>query len=78
MNTLELVNAAIAGDREGATKAFNDVMGLKVTDALELKKVEVASNLITTQEAEQEQNETEELQAEVSGGSEDEQSAAAE
>lgn len=50
MNTVELVNLALAGDRDALSSAFNATMAAKVTDALEIKKVEIASNLLGTEE----------------------------
>jgi len=50
MNTVELVNLALAGDRDALSSAFNTTMAAKVTDALEIKKVEIASNLLGTEE----------------------------
>lgn len=49
MDTVELVNLAIAGDREALVAAFDNAMAAKVTDALEIKKVEIASNLLDTE-----------------------------
>lgn len=48
--SLQAVTAAIAGDREGFQKAFSDAIANKVTDALEVKKVEIASNLLGVQD----------------------------
>ena len=48
--SLQAVTAAIAGDKEGFQKAFNDAIANKVTDALEVKKVEIASNLLGVQD----------------------------
>ena len=49
MSTLELIDLAIAGDKEALSTAFNNAMAAKVTDALEIKKVEIASNLLGTE-----------------------------
>jgi hypothetical protein len=38
MDTVELINLAIAGDKEGLSAAFNNAMAAKVSDALEIKK----------------------------------------
>ena len=51
MDTVELVNLAIAGDKEALMAAFDNAMAAKVTDALEIKKVEIASNLLGTEDA---------------------------
>lgn len=67
MTTLDMVNAALSGDKEGFQAAFDAAFGEKVTDALEVKKVEIASSLITP---EVETNEVETDQSEVDVGSE--------
>lgn len=66
MDTLELVNLALSGDREATTAAFQQAMAAKVTDALEIKKVEIASNLLGTEET---SDETTEPTIEVDGSS---------
>jgi hypothetical protein len=48
--SLQAVTAAIAGDKEGFLNAFNGAIASKVTDALEVKKVEIASNLLGVQD----------------------------
>lgn len=53
MDTLELVNLAIAGDKDALETAFNAAMATKVSDALEIKKVEIASNLLDTEETDE-------------------------
>jgi hypothetical protein len=73
METMDLINAAISGDKEGVENAFNAAIAAKVSDALEVKKVEVASNLITPQESENE-NEPETVETEVDGSSEEQSS----
>lgn len=70
MNTIDLVNAAIAGDRDAVMAAFDTTMAQKVTDALELKKVEIASNLLTPQE-EVTSDESTETATEVDGSAND-------
>jgi len=67
MTTLDMVNAALSGDKEAFQAAFDAAFGEKVTDALEVKKVEIASSLITP---EVETNEIERDQSEVDVGSE--------
>lgn len=66
MNTVELVNLALAGDKEAVAAAFQQTMAAKVTDALEIKKVEIASNLLGTEET---SDETTEPTIEVDGSS---------
>lgn len=63
MSTLDLVNAALTGDKEAFTAAFNNEIGARVTDALEVKKVELASSLINAEE----ENEVEATQVEIDG-----------
>ena len=65
METIDLVNAAIAGDQGAFKAAFDSAMAARVTDALEVKKVEIASSLLTP---EVETNEVETDQVEVDGG----------
>jgi len=64
MNTIDMVTAALSGDKEAFQSAFNDVIVNKVSDALEIKKVEVASTLITPEE---ETNEPETTEIEIDG-----------
>ena len=64
MNTLDLVNLALSGDQEAVAAAFQQTMAAKVTDALEIKKVEIASNLLGTEET---SDETTEPTIEVDG-----------
>lgn len=64
MNTIDMVNAALSGDKEAFQAAFNATIADKVSDALEVKKVEVASSLITPQE---DTNELETNEVEVDG-----------
>lgn len=64
MTTLDMVNAAISGDKEAFQAAFDATFADKVTDALEVKKVEIASSLITP---EVETNEVQTSQVEVDG-----------
>jgi len=71
---VSIVDAAIAQDKDAFMQAFNNAISQKVVDALEVKKVEIASNLIGTQEVET--NEIETTQAEVDGSSDGESIAA--
>jgi len=64
MNTIDMVNAALSGDKEAFQAAFTAAMNDRVTDALEVKKVEVASALLTPQE---ETNEIETTEVEADG-----------
>lgn len=60
-----IVDAALAQDKDAFMQAFNNAISQKVVDALEVKKVEIASNLLGTQEVET--NEIETTEAEVDG-----------
>jgi hypothetical protein len=51
MDGIKIVDAVVAGDKEAFMSAFNAALSSRVTDALEIKKVEVASTLITPEEA---------------------------
>ena len=73
METVDLINAAMTQDKEAFAAAFQAAIADKVTDALEVKKVELASTLITP---EVEMNEVETTEVEVDGS--DESAAAAE
>lgn len=66
MENINIVDAAIANDKEAFMQAFSAAINTKVLDALELKKVEVASTLITPPE-EVSTNEVETNTPEVSG-----------
>lgn len=63
-SVLDTVNAAIMGDREGFAKGFESLIATKVGDALEIKKVEVASSLLSPVEV---TNEIENTETEVDG-----------
>lgn len=67
MNAVELIDLAIAGDKESLSTAFNNAMAAKVSDALEIKKVEIASNLLGTENS----NETTDITSEVDGANGD-------
>ena len=71
---VDIVNAAIAQDKDAFMQAFNNAITAKVSDALDVKKVEIASNLLGTQEVET--NEIETTQTEVDGSSDGETVAA--
>jgi hypothetical protein len=59
METVDLVTAVISGDKDGASAAFNAMIAGKVSDALELKKVELATTLLSPEEAVDEPTESE-------------------
>jgi hypothetical protein len=67
METLNLINAALSQDKEGFAAAFQAAIANKVTDALEVKKVEMASTIITPETIEVETNEVETNQSEIDG-----------
>ena len=64
MSSLDIVNAALMGDREALVAAFNSEVAGRVTDALEVKKVEIASTILNTEEP---PNEVETTEVEVDG-----------
>lgn len=66
LSKISIVDAALAQDKESFMKAFNDAIAVKVSDALEVKKVEIASNLLGQQEVEG-SNEIQTDEAEVDG-----------
>jgi hypothetical protein len=66
MDNINIVDAAIAQDKDAFMQAFNAAISNKVSDALELKKVEIASTLITTPE-EVATNEVEPTTTEIDG-----------
>lgn len=69
MDSIKLVDAIVANDKEAFMAAFTAAISDKVTDALELKKVELATTMLgqpeeTTTEI---SNEVEGTEAEVDG-----------
>jgi hypothetical protein len=64
MDTIDIIDAAIASNKDSFTAAFNAAIMPRVSDALEVKKVEIASNLLTPEETTDEFSEPE---AEVDG-----------
>ncbi len=64
MSSLDIVNAALMGDKEAVAAAFNSEIATRVTDALEVKKVEIASTILNTEEP---TNEVETTEVEVDG-----------
>lgn len=63
MENVNIIDAALSNDKESFLQAFNAAIANKVTDALELKKVELASNLLTPETV---SNEPETVETEVS------------
>jgi hypothetical protein len=47
MNSESLINAIFAKNGEAASDAFQGALASKIADALEVKKVEIASNFIS-------------------------------
>ena len=64
MNSDEMINAATLGDKEAFLQAFNAAIATKMSDALDVKKVEIASTLLGTEEV---PNESETIEVEVDG-----------
>lgn len=62
-NVLDAVNAAIMGDRDGFMQGFQSVIADKITSALEVKKIEVASSLLSPEVS----NDIENVETEVDG-----------
>jgi hypothetical protein len=54
------IQAAAEQDAAGFRDAINSALAVKIEDALELKKVEIASNMFNTQEVSAEEIETDE------------------
>ena len=63
-SVLDAVNAAIMGDRDGFQQGFQAAIATKISDALEVKKVEVASSLLSPIEV---SNEIENVETEIDG-----------
>jgi len=66
MENHELIDAALNQDKETFAAAFQSAIASKVTDALEVKKVEIASTLIAP-EVEVGTDELETTEAEIDG-----------
>lgn len=47
MNTESLISSILSKNEDSAVEAFNAAIASKIADALEVKKVEVASNFIS-------------------------------
>jgi len=63
MDAQSIIDAAISGNMDAMQTAFNSALAAKVTDALDVKKVEIASNLLGTEET----NELEATEVKVDG-----------
>jgi hypothetical protein len=46
MDNINIVDAVVAHDKEAFMAAFNSAIANKVSDALEIKKVEIASTML--------------------------------
>lgn len=46
----QIVDAILQGDQEQFNSAFENAIATKVSDALEVKKIEIASNFLNTSE----------------------------
>ena len=64
--SLDMINSIMGNDKESFMTAFNAALATKVSDALEVKKVELASTLLTPPETE-ETNEVEPTEVETVG-----------
>lgn len=51
MNVENLIKALNDGDNVTAQKEFNTAMGQKVTDALDAKKIDIASGMVNKSDA---------------------------
>jgi hypothetical protein len=64
MDAQSIIDAAISGNMDAVKTAFDSAIAAKVTDALDVKKVEIASTLLGTEEV---PNESETTEVEVDG-----------
>jgi hypothetical protein len=60
MNVENLIKALNDGDNVTAQKEFNTAMGQKVTDALDAKKIDIASGMVSRDEVNKQTAENEE------------------
>lgn len=71
MDSIKIVDAVVANDKEAFMSAFTAAISDKVTDALELKKVELATTMLVSPEeletTTEISNEVEGTQTEVDG-----------
>lgn len=65
-SNLDIVNSVMNNDKESFMAAFNATLANKVSDALEIKKVELASNLLTPETEETNEVETTEIETDGS------------
>jgi len=68
-SSLDMVNAALGNDQESFMAAFNAALATKVSDAIEVRKVEIASTLLTPET--EETNEVETTEVEFDGNDTD-------
>lgn len=68
----EIVDSILDGNKESFMAAFQAAIAAKVTDALEVKKVEIASTLITPEVAVEEEIDLDESKGEMDDEDEDE------
>jgi hypothetical protein len=68
-SSLDMVNAALGNDQESFMAAFNAALATKVSDAIEVRKVEIASTLLTPET--EETNEVETTEVEFDGSDTD-------
>ena len=54
MNVIELIDNVKSGDNVAAKKGFDTLMSQKLTDALNAKKIEIASQMGQRKETEEE------------------------
>ena len=72
MDAQSIIDNAISGNMDAVKAAFDAAIAAKMTDALDVKKVEIASTLLGTEETnELETTEVEVDGADVSAGSTD-------
>jgi hypothetical protein len=64
MDAQSIIDNAISGNLDAVKAAFDSAIAAKVTDALDVKKVEIASTLLGTEEV---PNESETTEVEVDG-----------
>jgi hypothetical protein len=50
-NTLGIVDAALIGDAEAFKNSFDAALTTKIGDALDVRKIEIASTLVTPEES---------------------------
>jgi len=64
MNTEDLIQAALDKDYNRASEVFGDIMGTKVSDALEQEKISLANQVYNgIEEPDIDEDETEEFEA---------------